>query len=192
MRPLVSTPNWLRRHPRWLRQTKRLFPHPLFAGCISLAFMVVGFLFAGVGIFVPGGWPVGILSLVFFAGCFATFCAAIAPPCETAITTPVDSHTGKPTFAIFVLLIGVYSWLLTVSMHIFNAFIKNGPGSPKYYLTLGIAISASLFMQFYGKQVVREHFGLRGGRNLELTGRQALYITIFVVSIGIYGTWLFN
>ena len=132
----------------------------------------------------------GIPSVLFFTGCFATAFAAITPSDEEPPTTLHDAQTDKPTFAIFVLLIGVYSWLLTLAMHICDAFFKNGPGSTKYFVTLGIAISATLFMQIYGKRIVREHFGTRGGRKLELNGRQAVYITIFVVSLGIYGAWL--
>ena len=186
----MSTQKSSRRHPPWLRQTKRLFPHPLFAGCISSACLLVGILFAGVAINVQGCWPMGIPSVLFFLGCFATASAAVNSSDNEPTTTSHDVQTGKPTFAIFVLLIGVYSWLLTVAMHIFDAFFKNGPGSIKYFVTLGIAISSTLFMQVYGKRVVREHFGAKGGRKLELSGRQATYITIFVVSLGIYVAWL--
>lgn len=186
----MSPPDSSRRHPYWLWKTKRLFPHPLFAGCISLAFLLVGILFAGVAINVDGCWPMAIPSALFFAGCFATAAAAITPADTEPPTVPHDVQTGKPTFAIFVLLVGVYSWLLTIAMHIFEAFFKNGPGSTKYFVTLGIAISSTLFMQVYGKRIVRNHFGTRGGRELELSGKQAIYITIFVVSLGIYGAWL--
>ncbi len=75
-------------------------------------------------------------------------------------------------------------------MHIFTVFFKNGPGSFKYFVTLGLAISSSLFMQLYGKQVIRRHFGASGGRKLELSGRQAIYITMFVVSVGMYFAWI--
>ena len=186
----VSKPDSSRRHPYWLWQTKRLFPHPLFAVCISLACLVVGILFAGVAINVQGCWPMGIPSVLFFAGCFATASSAITPSEKEPPTVSRNVQTDKPTFAIFVLLIGIYSWLLMLAIHIFDAFFKNGPGSTKYFVTLGIAISSSLFMQICGKRVVREHFGARGGRNLELNGRQALYIAIFVVCLGIYAAWL--
>ena len=186
----MSKPDSSRRHPYWLWKTKRLFPHPLFAGFISLALLVVGLLFAGVAINVDGCWPMAIPSVLFFAGCFATAAAAITPSDTEPPTVTTDVQTEKPTFAIFVLLVGVYSWLLTLAMHIFDAFFKNGPGSAKYFVTLGIAISSTLFMQVYGKRVVREHFGARGGRKLVLSGRQAIYITIFVLSLGIYAAWL--
>lgn len=176
--------------PPWLRQTKRLFPHPLFAGCISLACLMVGILFAGSAIAVNGAWPMGILSIVFFLGCYATAAAAMTRSERKPASTQREVQANAPTFAIFVLLIGVYTWLMTIAMHVFHAFFRNGPGSIKYYITLGIPISATLFMQFYGKKVVRTHFGSMGGRNLELNGRQAIYVTLFVVSLGIYATWL--
>jgi len=179
-----------RRHPRWLRQTQRLFPHPLLAGCISFACLLVGILFAGVALNVEGAWPMGFPSVLFFLGCLATASAALTPSDKEPTTAMHDLQTEKPTFAIFVLLIGAYSWLLTVAMHIFGAFFKNGPGSMKYFITLGIAISSTLFMQVYGKRVVREHFGAKGGRKLQLSGRQAVCITIFVVLLGFYAAWL--
>ena len=75
-------------------------------------------------------------------------------------------------------------------MHIFQAFFKNGPGTTKYYVTLGIALSSTLFMKLYGGQIVRKHFGKSGGRNLEIDAVQVVYVTLLVVAVGIYTTWL--
>jgi hypothetical protein len=167
-----------------------LFPHPVFAGCISVACLLVGILFAGVALNVQGCWPMGIPSVLFFVGCIATAFAAITRSDKEPPAVSPDIQTDKPTFAIFVLLIGVYSWLVTLAMHIFGAFFKNGPGSTKYFVTLAIAILSTLFMQIYGRRVVREHFGAKGGRNLELSGRQAFWVALFVVSCGVYVAWL--
>lgn len=177
-------------HPYWLSQTKRLFPHPLFAGCISLASLTIAILFAGVAINVPGVWPMAFPSVLFFAGFIATAIAAVTPSTQSSSSAAHDAQTDKPTIAIFILLIGVYSWILTLAIHIFDAFFKNGPGSTKYFVTLGIAIAATLFTKIYGRKIVRAHFGSRGGRNLQITGWQAVYVTIFVLSLGIYFTWL--
>ena len=186
----MSVPEPTKRQPYWLWQTRRLFPHPLFAGCISLACLLVGILFAGVALNVIGCWPMGIPSGLFLAGSLVTACAALTRLDDEPRRTLAKVQMNKPTYAIFVLLIGVYSSLLTLVLHVWGAFFKNGPGSAKYFVTLGIAISATLFMQFYGKRIVREHFGARGGRNLELTGRQAMYIVVFVIGCGIYTAWL--
>ena len=173
----MTDPESARRLPYWLWQTKRLFPHPLFAGCISLACLSVGILFGGVAINVAGCWPMGIPSVLFFACSFATASAAFSRSDKEPPSASCNVQTNKPTFAIFVLLIGVYSWLMwlmKLSMHVFDTLIKNGPGSVKYFVTLGIVIASAMFMQIYGKRVVREHFGRKGGHNLELTSRQAL------------------
>jgi hypothetical protein len=177
--------------PYWLWKTKRLFPSRLFAVVIGLACLTVGVLFAGVALNVDGCWPMAIPSLLFFGGFIATTVSACVSPNQN--NTQHDTGPGqsdKPTFAILILLVGVYSWMLTLSMHIFRAFFKNGPGSIKYYVTLAIAISATLFMKSYGNRVVRKHFGLQGGRNLEIDGWQAFYVVLFVVGCGCYFAWL--
>lgn len=187
---MVSDPRTSRLQSAWLRQTKRLFPHPLFAGCISVACLLVGILLAGAAIVVRGAWFMAIPSLAFLAGCFATAAAAIIPDAKES---PVASHQveeRKPTFAIFVLLISIYSWLLMIGMTIFRVFFNNGPGSTKYYVTLGIAISSTIFMKVYGRRIVQEYFGAMGGKRIELSGRQAIYVTLFVMFTGVYFTWL--
>jgi hypothetical protein len=186
----VREPESPKCHPYWLRKTKRLFPHPLFAGCISVACAVVGILFAGVALNVAGTWPVIFPSILFFAGALATASAAITRSHSEPSNAIAASQQSKPTFAIFVLLVGIYSWLLTVAMHVFDLFFKNGPGSVKYFVTLGIAITCTLFMQLHGKRVIRKHFGPTGHRNPELSSRQAIYITVFVVFVGGYLAWL--
>ena len=180
----------MRQHPNWLRQTKRLFPNRLFAAVVSFASLLVGILLAGVALNVQGAGIMGVPSILFFLGSLATACAATVPPDEVASRSSSNAQTGKPTFAILVLLISVYSWLLTAAMHIFHTFFKNGPGTTKYYVTLGIALTSTLFMKLYGGQIVRKHFGKLGGRNLELDTAQAIYVTLFVVAVGIYTTWL--
>lgn len=132
-------------------------------------------------------------SFIFFATSYATAAAACSlakkkrPGVAEFRTVP---RQEKPTFAVIVLLIGVYSWLLTIAMHVFEAFFKNGPNSPKYYVTLGIAIAATLFMQVYGKRVVRQYFGRKGGRNFDLTKWQAGYVAMFVMCCSFYLMWL--
>jgi hypothetical protein len=178
--------------PYWLWQTKRLFPHPVFAGCISFACLLVTILFAGVAIS-ERIWPMGIASAIFLAGTCATAAAAFTGTKDKRSANQQDSthpQAYKPTFAVLVLLIGVYSWLLTIAMHVFDTFFKNGPGSLKYFVTLGIAVAATLFMQVYGKRVVRQHFGTMGGRNLTLNSRQVGYVVVFVMCCSVYLVWV--
>ena len=186
----MNVPEAPKHLPLWLWQTKRLFPHPLFAGCISLACALVGILFAGIVIIEPRFWPVGFLSVLFLAGSFATAAATSTRLDKERLSLPIDVQTNKPTFAIVVLLISIYSIILTLGMHVFEGFFNNGPASTKYYVTLGIAISSALYMQIHGKKVVREHFGSMGGRKLELTGWQSLYVVLFMTSCVIYAMWL--
>ncbi len=177
--------------PYWLWQTKRLFPHPIFAGCVSFACLLVAILFAGLAISMHI-WLIGIVSFVFLCATYATAVAAISHAKDSRSTPkqqPHHSRQAKSTFAIMVLLIGVYSWLLTIAMHVFDAFFKNGPGSLKYYITLGIAFASTLFMQIYGKRVVRHHFGTIGGRNFVLSTKQAFYVVIFVLGFSVYFVW---
>lgn len=91
-----------------------------------------------------------------------------------------------------VLLVAIYSWLLTVGMHVFNAFFRNGPGSFKYYVTLGIAISTTIFMQLWGKRIVSEHFGKRWELDPDLTPRQVSYAVAFLMALGFYLLWAVN
>ncbi|MEW4487604.1 hypothetical protein AB1L42_05955 [Thalassoglobus sp. JC818] len=111
-------------------------------------------------------------SAVFFAGSYATACAALQPKHREARFAPYYYQRNKPTFAIFVLMISIITCQLTLAMNVFATFFKNGPGSFKYNVTLGIAILSTAFMQFYGKHVIRNHFGPTGGRRLELSGWQ--------------------
>lgn len=176
----------------WLRQTKRLFPHPVFAAAISFACLLVGSLLALVTMN-QRVWPLAAASVLFFAGAYATGAAAIS------LWRSRDRHgtagarqagTAHRTFAVLVLLVAVYSWLLTIALHVFSAFFKNGPGSMKYFVTLGIAVAASVFMQVKGKRVIRDAFGRQGGRNVQLTGRQSLYVVLFVLGCSFYLVWL--
>jgi hypothetical protein len=132
--------------PYGLWKTKRMFPNPLLSACVSLASLIVGVIFAGVALHVPGCWPMGAPSAVFFAGSYATARATFTRRAETPALVAAAMQTDKPTFAIFVLLISVYTWMLTLAIHLFEPFFKHRPGSLKYNVTLGLAIGASLFV----------------------------------------------
>jgi hypothetical protein len=187
--PQVLLPN---RQPYWLWKTKRLFPHPLFAGCVSAASIVVGILFMGCAIAI-GVWPMGVVSLLFFGGAYATAAAAISrspndPVAEKVYTARFQKN--KPTFAILVLLISVYTWLLGFAMLVADLFFKVDPGSIKYGVTLAIAIASTIYLRMHGNRIVREHFGANGGRKLELTSRQAMYVSLFVFGVSLYLLWI--
>lgn len=175
----------------WRWKIKRLLPNPVFAGVIGFACFVVGVLFAGVSLNVAGCWPMALPSLLFFAGSFLAAVAVVTKHDQASTVEHSNNvQTRKPTFAIIVLLIGVYSWLLTVAMHVLGGVFFNGLDSLKYFLTLGIAIASTLYMKFHGQRVVRHHFGTEGGRNLELSAGQAIRVVVLVVSFGLYAVWL--
>ncbi|KAA1262604.1 hypothetical protein LF1_51710 [Rubripirellula obstinata] len=157
-----------------------------------MACLLVAIIFIGVSIS-EHIWPMAVIGCIFVAATYATSVATISHIRSKrlgSVEQPAPKGESKPTVAIMILLVGVYSWLLTVAIHIFDAFFRNGPGTPKYFVTLGIAISATLFMQVYGKRVVREHFGRKGGRNLELSPRQAGYVSVFAMACSIYFVWV--
>ena len=103
-----------------------------------------------------------------------------------------DMQTRKPTISILILLTGIYSWILSAALHLRGVVAVANISPTKYYVTLAISVCTAGFMAFYGKRVVRESFGAMGGRDLEISGRQAIYITMFVVSWGVYTTWLLS
>ena len=145
-----------------------------------------------VAVDVDGGWPMAIPSFLFFAGALVTFCAAVTESnSEFTENRSEDPRPEKPTFAIIIFLISIYSWLLSLGMHFFGGFF-NGLTPTKYYLTLGIAISATAYMKFRGNKIIREYFGPTPDlRKLEITSGQAAYIMIFLLGIGAYFAWLF-
>lgn len=177
--------------PYWLWQTKRLFPHPLFAGLVSLACLAVSVIFAGVTIG-ANVWPLALGSLVFFAASAVTAAAAYSLLFGKQTSyerTRIAPQGRQPTFAVLTLLISIYSCMLTIGMHLFEAFFKNGPGTFKYYLTLGIAIAATFFTQVWGKKILKQHFVGRGTRFV-LTARQSIYVIALIVGCGSYLVWL--
>ncbi len=75
-----------------------------------------------------------IPGMLFWAATFVTASAAFTRSSKVSEPAESDSvQTRKPTFAILVLLISVYSWVLTLAIHIFDMFFKNGPGSSRYW-----------------------------------------------------------
>lgn len=160
----------------------------MFAGAVSCACLLLGLIFLMVTL---GGqiWAMAIPTLLFFLGTYATSAAAASQllegrPKKTAV------KTERPIVAVVALLIGVYAWGLTLAMHVFGAFFKNGPGSIKYFITLGIAIAATLFTQFYGRRVVITHFGHDGGRKLELNPAEIIAAVVTVISFSLYFVWV--
>lgn len=178
--------------PYWLWKTKRLFPHPIFAGLVSLACLALTVIFAGVTVF-ERIWFAAPICMLFLGGTCATAAAAVSEVKDrrSAHADPPDRTTpAAPTFAIIVLMISVFAWMLTVGLHWFGAGLRNGPGNHKYWMTVAIAVISTIYTRLHGQRVIRQHFGTTGGRSVNLTGQQAFCVALFVVGFGIYLTWL--
>ncbi|MFO1092896.1 MAG: hypothetical protein U0992_06205 [Planctomycetaceae bacterium] len=89
-----------------------------------------------------------------------------------------------------MLLVSIYTWMLTIGLELFGAGLRNGPGNHKYWMTVAIAVISTIYTRLHGQRVIRQHFGTTGGRNIVLTGRQALCVALLVMSFGAYVTWL--
>lgn len=179
----------IRPEPRWLVQTRRLFPNRVFAGLTSLACFAVALLFMGLAL--SGHGAFGVFGLPFIAGTYATARAARMrkqPP--TAAEKAERAKQAKPTLAILILLIGMYSWFLTIGIHVFNIFNANGVRQLKYYVTLAIAIAATLYMRGYGRHIIRANFGTGRVGRVEVSAAQCLYVFLFAIGSGLYVAWL--
>ena len=90
-----------------------------------------------------------------------------------------------------VLLISIYSWMLTIGIHVFDRlFAVNRPGGVKYDVTVGIAMVSSTYMTTYGRPLIRKWFGSRSGSNIAITSGQALVVFLLTLGCGVYFAWL--
>ncbi len=131
-----------------------------------------------------------IVSLVFFAGAFATAAAAVVPRDRGNPGSSSGLGNPNPTHAIFAVLIAAYASVFTLGIIVYDAFQLEHRSSWKFYVTLGIAVVALTFTKLRGARIIRDYFGATGGRNVELTARQSLYVVIFVICVGLYTAWL--
>lgn len=184
----MNSPDPPRREPYWLWQTRRLFPHPLFAGCISLASFLVGLLLAGVAMSESDAWFLGIASPLFFAGSFATATAALTRAAKAQPATPPAAQPENSTLAIFILLINASSWILTLTLYTFDSVVE----LHKQLITLFLAVASTAYMLLHGYKTVRKQLGPQAGSNLNLSGKQAIQVTLFIIALGFYLTWIFN
>jgi hypothetical protein len=99
------------------------------------------------------------------------------------------SSERKPTFVIVVLSIGFFSASIPAIL-IGNIITGIRPSGIKFFITLALVVASWSFMILRGAAVIRQHFGARPGRNVVLTGRQAVLVVVLVLCFGAYGTWL--
>ena len=105
---------------------------------------------------------------------------------------PGPEPERRPTTAIVVLLVSVYSLFLTIGLHVFrNFFAANRPGGLKYNVTLGIAIASSVYMTIHGRSVIRKYFA-RGARNVTVSPGQILVVIALLMGCGAYFAWIMD
>ncbi|MEX0715881.1 MAG: hypothetical protein WD066_04805 [Planctomycetaceae bacterium] len=157
-----------------------------FVGLIGIS-MIVAEETDGLGI----AW--GLCGLFALPGIMIV-CAGIARHrCRSRLAGPNRGGAAvesKPTLAVMALLISVFSWMLWGGMRLARALGANPPGGMKQHVTLAIALASSAFMATYGRRMIHRQFGARGGRGVSLTPRQMIYVTVFVIAIGAYLTWV--
>ena len=182
--------------PRWVTTTLRFLPVPVFAFAVAAFFFAAAcfcFIFAGVERSAIG-WAVGgtLASAALLVGTASFMRSRLLAREESSIPRYRNAEK-KPTVAIFVLLISIYSWMLTLGLRIFrNFFAAKDALGVKYYLTLGIAIASSLYLSLHGRTLVRRQFGAKRGRGIVVTPAQSVSIFLFVLACGCYLAWLMN
>lgn len=125
-------------------------------------------------------------ALTLFAAAAAWSHLKRNPESKATSSDPVERKST--TFVLIVLLICVYSWLLTFGMTIVDFFIKGQPNS-KYLLTATIAVITSLFARIWGRKIILNNLGIQGGRNLTLSARQSVIVVSTTVGFAIYVVW---
>jgi len=106
---------------------------------------------------------------------------------------PIDDDfpsRPRPAGAVAALLISIYSWLLIVGIHVYNAlFAGIGFRGVKYYVTLGIAVVSALYVSFHGRALTRRWLPRKAG-GIVLTARETLLVVAVVLFFSAYFTWI--
>ena len=174
------------------------FRSPLLPGLASLVLLLAAALF-GISAISGGEATQGmwVVSAVFLVPAVVLGRAAMrsrrsqAPPNDTLDPElETAKHTGHGMYPILVSLISVYCWILVIGMQVFAAINGGTPDNTKWYVTLGIAVAALLFMQFHGNAVLQRNFAGTSPRATTLTPVQSIGIVAFVIGAGVYLSWI--
>jgi len=101
-----------------------------------------------------------------------------------------EKRTVTGLYPIMVSLTSVYCWILLIGLQVFTAINGQTPDNIKWYVTLGIALAASVFMRFHGNTVLQRQFAGTAPGAVTLTATQSLGVVLFVVAAGLYFSWL--
>ena len=181
--------------PAWVAITLRLLPVPIFAfaAMVATALASIFCLIYSSTEESPIGWALcgGFALLAVLIGAASLYRHLYRRSHDATQLPRYAESEERPTGAIVVLLVSIYSWMLTVGIHVFGRFFAvNRPGGLKYDVTVGIAIVTSIYMAIYGRRLIREWFGNRGGNNIVVTPGQALIVVLVVIACGSYFAWL--
>jgi hypothetical protein len=180
--------------PLWVTMTLYLTPNAVIqvVAVAIVTFMSLMCLFFASATQLLIGWMLcgAFAALAVFFGI-----ASISRQLHRRRSGAYDSHQHteperRPTTAIVVFIVSVYSLFLTIGLHVFhNFFAANRPGGLKYNITLAIAVASSLYMTIHGRTVIRKHFA-RGARNIAVSPGQMLAVIALALAFGAYFGWI--
>jgi hypothetical protein len=174
------------------------FRSPLLPGVASLVLLLAAALFGLSAISgseaTQGMW---VLSAVFLVPAVALGRAGMRSRRSKTSSDEMSDQgvdVAMPTvhgmYPILVSLISVYCWILVIGMQVFAAFNGGIADNTKWYITLGIAIAAWLFMQFHGNAVLQRNCAGTSPRAANLTAAQSIGVVAFVIGAGAYLSWI--
>lgn len=183
--------------PSWVTMTLWLLPVPIFAflamatvSAVSIfCFLIASVEQSPIGSALGSGFAV----LAALIGA-ASVCRYRHRRRLAASELPrYGNSEQRPTGAIVVLLISIYSWMLMIGIHVFDRFFAmNRPGGLKYDVTVGVALASSIYSSVYGRPLIRKWFGARSGGNITITPGQALIVVLLTVGCGAYFAWIMD
>lgn len=205
--------------PRWVTRVLRLFPHPIFAGIVAFACLLVAAIFMMVAC--TGGPPLlALVSIGFGAGASCIVSASISrrrrrmrhatfadeewgTQCIThsgldsldrdMVLTDVDQQSGAPpvsTKHLLLYLATVMVWELKIIVFLLGVF-AGVPVAPlwRHSLTACYIVLTLLALRFGWRDLQRLK---RSGGQVELTRGQSVLVTSIFVACGVGGAVVFQ
>jgi hypothetical protein len=180
--------------PSWVTRTLWLAPNPVLQIVVIAVITFISlmiFICAGIAQS-PVGWT---LSGGFAAVAIMITAASISRHLNRRRSRGCDTHQlpapeQRPTIAIVIFIVSIYSLMLTIGLHVFrNFFAANRPGGLKYNVTLAIAITSSAYMTIHGRSVIQRHFVGRSP-NFSVSPAQMLVVIALLLACGAYFGWI--
>lgn len=199
--------------PPWVTQTVRLFPHPVFAAAVSIACALVAAIFT-LGALTGGPWVLcGVVAIAFATGAYFVAAATIVrrryclkstrlqqkqltgpvPPPATVIAAQMnddalfnnkDRHDLPPipTWKLLLYLATVLVWEAQIAVVLIRMLGGIQLDPIWRQSVLGLWLIVTLLAARYGRHDLQRVQMSRG--RVELTGKQAVLVTVLFVSFG--------